>query len=371
MHKQTEAAFLRSIAEEGEDNTGRLVFADWLEDNGDPARAEFLRVQCELTSAKLAKKRREQLRLRERALLDAHRAKWCQAFGVPIEDVWFERGLIARARLAEWAGGKFLKPKIHAHFAPLKELDLSGLQLGDERVKTFAKRAELPSLHKLILSENTITTIGAKALATATGLPNLETIYLFGNSITTTGRTALEKSSQFSLKVLDLGEREAGYCMSPGEVDLARRRYIREQLLPVVSRYFQNYERLQSAILCVAQFWADEATDAVHGNLIVSELSVPILGVNISGVGDAVRNPNLPTTTLENVVCNGSSSISLWREGVQWDDNGRAIPMWAAFAPEGEIDGPALLFFRHGGYDVFPMPRPHLDGIRPEWEDYE
>ena len=33
MLDRNEAAFLRSIAEEGDDNAGRLVFADWLEEH--------------------------------------------------------------------------------------------------------------------------------------------------------------------------------------------------------------------------------------------------------------------------------------------------------------------------------------------------
>ena len=40
--------FLRAIIEHPEDDTPRLIYADWLEENGDPDRAEFIRVQCEL-----------------------------------------------------------------------------------------------------------------------------------------------------------------------------------------------------------------------------------------------------------------------------------------------------------------------------------
>jgi uncharacterized protein (TIGR02996 family) len=41
-------AFLRSIIENWEDDTPRLVYADWLEEHGNADRAEFIRVQCEL-----------------------------------------------------------------------------------------------------------------------------------------------------------------------------------------------------------------------------------------------------------------------------------------------------------------------------------
>lgn len=40
-----EEAFLQDILERPDDDAPRLIFADWLEDNGDPDRAEFVRLQ--------------------------------------------------------------------------------------------------------------------------------------------------------------------------------------------------------------------------------------------------------------------------------------------------------------------------------------
>ncbi len=39
-------ALLRSILENPADDAPRLVYADWLDDHGEPVRAEFIRVQC-------------------------------------------------------------------------------------------------------------------------------------------------------------------------------------------------------------------------------------------------------------------------------------------------------------------------------------
>ena len=39
-------AFLADIIENIDDDTPRVVFADWLEDNGDPEWAEFIRLHC-------------------------------------------------------------------------------------------------------------------------------------------------------------------------------------------------------------------------------------------------------------------------------------------------------------------------------------
>jgi uncharacterized protein (TIGR02996 family) len=46
----THKTFIDAIAENPDDDTARLVYADWLEDRGDP-RAEYLRLEVELASA--------------------------------------------------------------------------------------------------------------------------------------------------------------------------------------------------------------------------------------------------------------------------------------------------------------------------------
>ena len=54
----------------------RLVLADWLDEHDDPARAEFLRVQCELARPSLDTERIAELKSRERALIDANWRAW-------------------------------------------------------------------------------------------------------------------------------------------------------------------------------------------------------------------------------------------------------------------------------------------------------
>ncbi len=379
MLDANETAFLQSIAQDNADNVARLVFADWLEERGDGPRAEFLRVQCELASSKMPDERRQALRVRERELLDAHRQQWCQAFGLPIEDVCFERGLIGKMRLTDWDGGKLLDSAYAAAaHVTLTELDLSGLELDDTAMNVFAKTAHFPALRKLILSNNRITNAGVTALASATGLPCLDTLYLFQNSISDSGRAVLERSVHFHLTNLDLGMRAEGYCMSPGEVEMARRQFVRADLLPVVSQHFERYPRLQSAMLCVAQYWADEADDAVHGTLIVSELVEPTLKGVGEGDEEASADPNVPNTHIQSKYSKRSNSeIDLYETRTHWDDNNGAIPLWAAFAPEEgsqeyeyleEVYLPAVMFYRHGGYEILSMARPHLDGIRPQWD---
>jgi uncharacterized protein (TIGR02996 family) len=68
-------AFLEAIRESPEDDAPRLIYADWLEDHGDPARATFIRVQCELARLP-AEGRRAELEAQERELLVANRRAW-------------------------------------------------------------------------------------------------------------------------------------------------------------------------------------------------------------------------------------------------------------------------------------------------------
>ena len=70
-------AFIRMIAAQPEDDAPRLVYADVLEERGDPAsaaRAEFIRVQCERARLVPDTPRSRELWFRDAALLDWARA---------------------------------------------------------------------------------------------------------------------------------------------------------------------------------------------------------------------------------------------------------------------------------------------------------
>ena len=58
-------AFLQAVCEHPEDDAPRLVFADWLEEHGDPARADFIRTQIELAKLSPDDPRRPALQERE------------------------------------------------------------------------------------------------------------------------------------------------------------------------------------------------------------------------------------------------------------------------------------------------------------------
>jgi len=48
MPTDDQRALWRAIRANPDDDTPRLVYADWLDEHNEPARAEFVRVQCEI-----------------------------------------------------------------------------------------------------------------------------------------------------------------------------------------------------------------------------------------------------------------------------------------------------------------------------------
>ncbi len=92
----TDAALLRTIRDTPEDNTARLVYADFIEEEGDPARGEFIRVQIALACTPEGEPGRAALEDREHELLAEHEREW---LGVPPNSDgllgWrFERGFV-------------------------------------------------------------------------------------------------------------------------------------------------------------------------------------------------------------------------------------------------------------------------------------
>jgi uncharacterized protein (TIGR02996 family) len=78
-------AFLEAMCEAPEDDTPRLIYADWLDDHGDSARAEFVRVQCELAKLSPRDERRPGLERREAQLLGPNREAWLGPLAKAIE----------------------------------------------------------------------------------------------------------------------------------------------------------------------------------------------------------------------------------------------------------------------------------------------
>ena len=91
-------AFLAAIRDKHDDDLPRLIYADWLEEHGEPQRAEFIRLQC-------AAARGEPSALSAAAahrmvvLESAHRADWLGPAGGDVFRAEFRRGFVEHAVL--------------------------------------------------------------------------------------------------------------------------------------------------------------------------------------------------------------------------------------------------------------------------------
>lgn len=157
----TEEAFLQAIREHPEDDLPRLVFADWLDEQGRSQRAEFVRVQCELATLSDTDPRRRNLQSRSDELEAAHRHEWIG----PLQDlsscsVTFRRGFADRLRVYDYHLEQAILPQLHVAFCQnaVSEMDYSSSAGGrpDNQVPELLRESldwpEVRSLRQLKLS---------------------------------------------------------------------------------------------------------------------------------------------------------------------------------------------------------------------------
>jgi uncharacterized protein (TIGR02996 family) len=228
-------AFLAAVKESPEDDTPRLVLADWLQEHGDAtdqARGEFIRVQCQLARLPAADPRRGDLARRERELLDAHAPAWLGPLWGKSGRFGFRRGLhhayvIARTLLSRafgqllasgtyawvegltlWGGGKTsnMLPRFVPFLRGLVYLGLESNRLGVRDTSFLTKQPELASLIELRLTGNPIGLGGTSLLASCPHLGRLGTLAIQRADLNLNAGRALAGSPGLSrLHTLDLG----------------------------------------------------------------------------------------------------------------------------------------------------------------------
>src|SRR3954462_7787220 len=93
-----EAAFLDRVCADPDDDAPRLIFADWLDERGDP-RGEFIRVQVALARIPPGDLRRDTLVDREAALLARYHAPWSDRLRGVAGWTEFRRGFVETVNL--------------------------------------------------------------------------------------------------------------------------------------------------------------------------------------------------------------------------------------------------------------------------------
>jgi uncharacterized protein (TIGR02996 family) len=225
-----ERAFLDAIREQPNDDTARLVYADWLTENGRSDRAEFIRADIELArtppTTEADERRRRVLLERRAELLKRHKTAWLAPFSPFAKESAFERGFVqalevpantflqnaerwfaitplTRVKVTTchvwdqttgarvwWAEALFGSP----HLSRLESLDLESLQLRETDLALLTSEPEPWRLRELLLAWNGVGSAGAALLVNLPQLSNLESLDLRGNGITDTGARAVARS---------------------------------------------------------------------------------------------------------------------------------------------------------------------------------
>src|SRR5262245_29492560 len=95
-------ALLAAILTEAEEDTPRLVFADWLDEHDEPERAAFIRLQCELVRLPANDPARAAVEQKAAQLHRENAQRWLEPLGPltqfvrneNIDNLWFHRGLV-------------------------------------------------------------------------------------------------------------------------------------------------------------------------------------------------------------------------------------------------------------------------------------
>jgi uncharacterized protein (TIGR02996 family) len=246
-----EEGFLQAVSEQPEDDAPRLIYADWLDENGEAAFAEFIRVQCELARHQQEDDRWLELKIREEELWKQLEPRW-RAQLVPRwgKDIFpplrlshFRRGLVEGGAVTvetdvfvrEAPGWIFLLGignftpggamcddffacpqlwRVRAmncercnvqdsamqgfaqarHFHNLRQIDFFRNYIGPAGIAAFARCPSLTNLTDLDLTENRLGPEGAAALVSSPVCRGLVSLGLSNNHIGDAGAQAVASS---------------------------------------------------------------------------------------------------------------------------------------------------------------------------------
>jgi uncharacterized protein (TIGR02996 family) len=234
-------AFVQAILDDPDDDSLRLIYADWLEERGDP-RGEFIRVQYALAGMDADDPRRGPLEAREQTLLTEHAAGWAGPLPGLVEKYTFGRGFVEKVtldaqgflergrelfrlspvqtvRLSRWHS-QIASVASAPHLARVRGLDLRHLRLfdvGSAPLRSLLSSLYLDRLTSLDLTSNHIGDAGAAFLAGSPRMVGVTALHLAVNNIGTAGLHSLARSSNFPrLATLDLSGNPLGLRWVPG-----------------------------------------------------------------------------------------------------------------------------------------------------------
>ncbi len=181
-------AFLQAIRDAPDDDTPRLIYADWLDEHGQLDRAEFIRIQIFLARLPEWHPQRVELKAIERELLGRHAEEWAAPLARFSEDWEFRRGFIEVITIAaesfvrqaevifreapvqgvrlQNAEDTINRLTVCPYLGRINALDLGGSLIGDDGLRELLSSSYLGRLRELGLS------------MTAIGWPGLDHLFI-------------------------------------------------------------------------------------------------------------------------------------------------------------------------------------------------
>jgi uncharacterized protein (TIGR02996 family) len=344
--------FLAAIRAAPEDDAPRLVYADWLEDNGDPERAEFIRAQVRMAGMSWREPGHSELEKRASRLEWDNRKRWLKGFppellGGRRQQPTYRRGFVDEVELSPeellkhgpalldrfpirvvHLLGKLGKPEAQSLAASPVLARVAGLRLGhgDDRCNKDGLAALLASPHLTALAEfdlknYRVSLAALRVLARAKTLPGLCRLSLQDNSQLGDAGMALLAQAPFleQLTHLSLGGTGIGDAGAQALAGCGRLRNLRSLELAAL---FGSGNRvgaagtkaLLAALPALSSFWVPsnpigpggaEALAAWPGLARSRELNLEQCALGSAGAAALAASPNLSGLTYLRLYSNG------------------------------------------------------------------
>jgi uncharacterized protein (TIGR02996 family) len=236
----TKAQLLAAIIAEPDEDTPRLAYADFLQENDEPERADLIRAQCEYARLPNWDVQAKELRHQIRVLLARHSDKWYAELG-EIQDVtWgaFDRGFVNAVRVPSLqvfrksAGAlRAVAPVEHVTFTKADSTAtgkkeafpwVRGIRLAfryefrADRFKSLLESGIAENLRVLDLTNVGVENAGAEVIAKAKHLTQLEELDFTNCFVGVNGTTALTEAKHLStLRTVRFSSYGSGYVDDP------------------------------------------------------------------------------------------------------------------------------------------------------------
>jgi uncharacterized protein (TIGR02996 family) len=194
---------LDDVLEHREDDAPRLIFADWLEDNGQLERAEFIRLQIERYHLHPRDPKQPGLQKRERGLLRKYARSW---FAPPQGwqiggHVFVHRGF--PDHVSQSAKALFAHPEVFDRW-PITRLRIHGLNGSPEMISRLASSPFLARIRDLVLLNQLLGPDGLEILLESPWLEGLVRLDLSNNALGDQGARLLARRCLDGLRELDI-----------------------------------------------------------------------------------------------------------------------------------------------------------------------